>query len=205
MPPDGPLSTAELTTLKVWIDEGASWPEGVSLSVKQVVEPKSSNSIQRIMRAFGHFHPAFVHFPIAFYLVSGLAVLGTYCFGARFRSFALACLYFAAFAGIVTALMGWGFADARGYPAWDQSLATNASHDQQTFFFHRWLGTTISIFGIVVAFLGWRARNAPAEKLGHVWRLGVLLLAALVAIVGHQGGELVYGDLIEAAIRHLDK
>lgn len=213
MPPDGPLNASQLTLLKVWMDEGADWPVGLSISARgrdanDPVEQKANGIVSigsKAFRAIGYFHPAMVHFPIALYFVAGACAFFSYFLGPRCQSMAFQCMTIAAVTGILTAFMGWSFAEVQGYPEWNKPLPANATHDQLNLFFHRWLGTLTAVLGAVCVLVALMARRRRSDKLNHAWRIGAMALAALVGLVGHQGGELVYGDIFDKAIQQFLK
>lgn len=208
MPPDGPLPAAELAILKTWIDEGAVWPEGSKVSKVAAAESPEQASVEpsgkasasnRLYLALGYFHPAVVHFPIALFAVAGFCAFFSYFVGKRCESMAFHLLWIGVLASFASVLMGWGFADLQGYPAWNKALPENASHDQTTFFGHRWLGTSIAPISVIVFLLSIFSLRKESKGMRHAWLLGTMLLALLVGIVGHQGGELKYGDIFEKA------
>ena len=208
MPPDGPMNPSQLAMLKLWIDEGADWPVGVTIGgqVKKEAKPTDDSSFAgKVFRAIGYFHPAMVHFPIALFLVGGLCAFLSYFLGPRCQTTAFQCVAVAAVSSVITAIMGWSFADTQGYPAWDKMIPANATHQETNLFFHRWLGTLTAVLGIACVLIGLMARRYKSNGLGHTWRFGAIVLAALVAIVGHQGGELVYGDLLDKAMEQFRK
>jgi hypothetical protein len=49
------------------------------------------------------------------------------------------------------------------------------------------------------------AARKKSSGLDHVWKVGAMILAVLVSIVGHQGGELVYGEIFDKAIEQFKK
>lgn len=207
MPPNGPLNAPQLALLKVWIDEGADWPTGAK--IREDAPKATGNGVTaigtRLYRAIGYFHPALVHFPIAFFLLGGGCAFLSYFLGAKCQSTSFQCLALAALTSIITVIMGWSFADSQGYPAWDQGLPADASHRDSNLFYHRWIGTITSIIGVVCVLLALLARRNKSARLNHVWRIGAMILAVLVSIVGHQGGELVYGEIFDKAIEQLFK
>ena len=210
MPPDGPLSASQLAIFKLWIDEGANWPEGLLLNFrdKEAPVPQTQGTTSmgvKVYRAIGYFHPAMVHFPIALFFVGGACAFLSYFLGLRCQTTAFQCMAFAAVASVLTVVMGWSFADTQGYPAWDQLPSNNATHDEVNFFNHRWFGTLTAALGLVCVALGLLARRNKSSTLNHAWRIGAIALAFLVGMVGHQGGELVYGDIFDKAIEQLRK
>jgi len=146
-----------------------------------------------------------VHFPIAFYFLSGACAALSYFLGPRCQALAFQSLVLGAITSIATVLMGWSFAETQGFSAWTQLLDANATHEQQNFFMHRWLGTLTAVLGIVCVLAGLIARRTKSSKFNHMWRVGAIALAGLVGLVGHQGGELVYGDIFEKALEQLRK
>lgn len=199
MPPDGPLPMTDLALIKLWIDEGASWPEEVKIGDAGSVVPLGGSIPVRAYRAMGYLHPAVVHFPIALLSLSGACVALSFLFGQRFIPFAYACLVIGAIGAVVSAIMGWSFADIRGLADWTTMLSSNATEKESNEFFHRWLGTLTAVAAVLVAWFGHRARQQDGTRPGYFWKIGALVLALLVGIVGHQGGELVYGDIFAKA------
>lgn len=208
MPPDGPLPRGELALLKLWLDEGAEWPEGMVVGSKADAAAGDLGALstsQRVFRAIGYFHPAIVHFPIALISVAAASVVLSYLFGAGFARFAYACLVIGAIFAVISAVMGWSFAETRGFGNWSQMITAQATEEESNQFFHRWLGTVTAVLGLVVCIAGWRARQSDGSRPGHFWRIGTLILAMLVGMVGHQGGELVYGDIFGKALEQFAK
>ncbi len=207
MPPNGPLKPALLATLKLWIDEGADWPEGVPLlgEAKAAPSDKSVSVGIRAFRAIGYFHPALVHFPIALFLVGGGCAFLSYFLGSKCQTTAFQCVSLAAMTSIITVVMGWSFADTQGYAAWSTPLAADASHRDANLFYHRWVGTLTAVLGVACVFMGLIARRNKSDRLNHAWRIVAMLLALLVSVVGHQGGELVYGDVFEKAWQEMGR
>ncbi|AMV31469.1 Planctomycete cytochrome C [Pirellula sp. SH-Sr6A] len=213
MPPDGPMAPQKLALLKLWIDEGAIWPDGVTLGVATdaaspvaPVAPVVGGSFwQRSYRAIGYFHPAVVHFPIALFIVAGVCSFLSYFLGKRCESMAFHCLWIATLSTIAAVVMGWSFADQRGYPAWNQSLGRNASHEEMTLFYHRWVGSLMLLLSLVVVIIGLFSGRGESTRLRNFWKVGAMLLALMVSIVGHQGGELVYGEIFDKAMEQFSK
>ena len=199
MPPDGPLPITDLALIKLWIDEGASWPADVKIGEAAPMVPLGGSLPVRAYRAVGYLHPAVVHFPIALLSLSGACVALSFLFGQRFIPFAYACLVIGAVGAVASTIMGWSFADIRGLSDWTTMLPSNATEKESNEFFHRWLGTFTAFGAVLVAWFGHRARQPDGKRPGYVWKIGALVLALLVGIVGHQGGELVYGDIFAKA------
>lgn len=197
MPPashGGPLPTAEIALLKLWIDEGAIWPAGATVvAAGEAGESKPvpaadklipSSLATRLWAFQGFFHPATVHFPIALLLVGALAAAGSYLPGwTSAEPIAKYCLFFGAIFAVVACFMGWSFATERGYGSWTET--------DGEIFWHRWSGIILAIFSVILMLLSWKSNRSGSTK--HIWKLGMLLAAVIVGLVGHQGGELTYG------------
>ena len=211
MPPPshgGPLPPGELALVRVWIDEGADWPENVDVrppeededDVIEVVDADepARNVAERVWAAQGYLHPATVHFPIALLLVGGLFVPVSMRFPQVNRQIAMTCLFLGAASAVVATMMGWAFAPERGYGGW-----TKVDMDSEVFW-HRWSAvilTTLSVGSAVMALFAVR-RDSP--RLHRAWQVGLVLCALIVGAVGHQGGEMTYGkDLYPKAFRVL--
>ncbi len=204
MPPKGRLSTLELATLKLWLDEGASWPDDVKLDDTGVVPaaPASLSGAAKYLAAAGFFHPAVVHFPIALIIFAALAVLVSYLGGGDgAKKVAAVCFVFGALTTVVSAVAGWGFATEKGYVNTSLFPTEGMSDSAALLYRHRWFGVGAAIVTTVVALMVMASQRKSAS--GHFWRIGVLGCALLISIVGHQGGELVYGDILHKAMERL--
>ncbi|MCO8120147.1 cytochrome C [Stieleria sp. TO1_6] len=209
MPPPshgGPLTPAELALVRVWIEEGASWPEGTQfdagdhadLAVPQEVPPEPKTLLQRVWTFQGFFHPATVHFPIALFLLGAVFVVLGWKWPALGKQVPLACLLIGAPTALASTMMGWAFAADQGYGSWSK-----VDFDSELFW-HRWSGVIVagtSVVLAVIALIGLRGRS---DRLDRVWKIGLLALAGMVGAVGHQGGELSFGkDFYPRAFRIL--
>lgn len=215
MPPTsygGPLSAAELALIRVWIDEGADWPDdavvGPPPSEGDNGDPPTSadqaatdggdiTAVQplpiRFWRFHGYFHPAVVHFPIALLMVGALFVLIGCKAPVLGNHVALTCLYLGSISAVVASAMGWAFAAESGYGGW-----ARIDFDSDLFW-HRWSGVIVTSMAVVISLIAlWagtgRPDRQPRPKLTAIWKSGLLLLALLVALVGHQGGHLTFGS-----------
>jgi len=212
MPPDGPLPPNELAILKVWIEEGAEWPQDVKLSnsdaqstPKTLLAPSETALWIRVYRAIGYLHPAVVHFPIVLFIVAGFCAFLSYFLGSRCQAMAFHALWVAMFTSMFAVVMGWSFAELQGYPAWNKPLGPNPTHNDMNLFNHRWLGTGLIAISCVVVFVSMMAARKKSSGLDHLWKVGAMVLAVLVSMVGHQGGELVYGEIFDKAMEQFNK
>ncbi|HRF02844.1 MAG TPA: cytochrome C [Pirellulaceae bacterium] len=198
MPPldaGGPLSAGEIAVLKLWIDEGASWPESVRLGQEAPVStepikptlpegyvpPTERPLWQKLWGVHGWFHPAIVHFPVALLNLGALFVVLNVLFKGNFREFAFWCLLLGAISSIVACTMGWAF-------------AVEKSQAEAEIFRHRWGGIAVAVWTSVMTLLALRVKSTDKGLVQGAWQIGLLISAGLVGIVGHQGGELVYGE-----------
>ncbi len=195
MPPQshgGPLSAAELALIRVWIDEGAHWPEDavveeISDAEPTVLPPAPRSLAERLWIFQGYFHPAVVHFPIALLLVGGLFVVIGWKYPTVGDQVASTCLFLGTGSSIVASVMGWAFATQRGYGGW-----TRVDFDSEIFW-HRWSAIIVTLLAVAVSIVAIAAIRKNHDGLHKLWRGGLLVVAVLVGLVGHQGGELTYG------------
>lgn len=131
----------------------------------------------RLMRWLGQMHPFAVHFPIALFPVSWLALII-----ARRRGHAVdlirAFIIVAGVAAVGAATLGW-------------LSAGLALSDTDSFLTaHRWIGTALAVIGGVLALWAWR-RASSVNSRAMVWLLGAVTLVLLVQ--GWLGAVLVHG------------
>lgn len=198
MPPPshgGPLSAGELSLIRVWINEGAQWPEDYEFATDSGSEVKSSppppapDSLpDRIWVAQGFLHPATVHFPIALFMLGGAFVVLGWKWQSVGTQIPLACLLLGAATSVAATLMGWAFAPEQGYGNNWNILEWGREVDA-----HRWSAVIVTLLSVVFAIVALMALWKDSEKLTGVWKLGLLFCAAAVGAVGHQGGEMSYG------------
>lgn len=198
MPPKshgGPLSAGDLALIRVWIQEGADWPDGYEMEAgSEADKPEEPAAAapktlpQRVWTAQGFLHPATVHFPIAMFLLGGFFVVVGWKWPAVGTQIPLACLLLGSLTAVASTLMGWSFADVRGYGSswsffdWEREINV-----------HRMSGAIVTVLSVIVAFVAIQSLWKDSEKLTRYWKIGLLLLAGMVGAVGHQGGELHYG------------
>jgi uncharacterized membrane protein len=193
-----PLSQFELAAIRVWIEDGAIWPEGYVWPTEQgsakPTEPLPAvavqkNFAQRTMTFMGFFHPAIVHFPIGLLLVSGFFTILAFAKRDAFEAAAFHCLWIGALGAIASCIAGWAFADLQGY-AWSHAAVMR----------HRICGIAVAVLSVGLTPIAMAARSSITSRWRYVWAGGALCLALLVSIAGHQGGELTYGeDLLNRA------
>ena len=198
MPPTskgGPLPAHEIALIKLWLDEGAEWPEGVAISREVASEEVPTENASEVERGFasrawifqGYFHPATVHFPVALFLFGGIFVVLGYKWPELAHPIPIACLIGGALSSIGATVMGVAFAEVKGYGSVFKGLEFTSSR-------HGMAGILVTVLAVVFALIAVRAELKKDEKLRKVWRAGLLLCAMLVGLVGHIGGELTYGE-----------
>lgn len=209
MPPpshNGPLPPADLALIRVWIEEGANWPEGPEGAVvagaetpaggeinhqkPPAEEPQAATGPQpllsRVWAFQGYLHPATVHFPIALLMLGGLFVILGLKWPALGTQIPLACLLLGSVSAVVASLMGWSFATEEGYPGYTAGLDKEVN-------WHRWSGIFVAALSAILAVIAVVGTVRNSRKLNVIWKSGLLIAAVSVALVGHQGGELTYG------------
>ncbi len=198
MPPKshgGPLSAGDLALIRVWIEEGANWPEDFEFSTAEGKEEPAPASTEapktlgdRVWKAQGFLHPATVHFPIALLTVGALFVVLGWKWPSIGTQIPLACLLLGAASSVVATLMGWAFAPEQGYGGGWTSFDWDREVDV-----HRWSGVIVSIVSCLFALVALVALWKDSPGMNKAWKIGLLLCAGMVGAVGHQGGEMSYG------------
>ena len=131
----------------------------------------------RLMRWLGQMHPFAVHFPIALFPVSWLALIF-----ARRRGHAVdlirAFVIVAGVAAVGAGILGWLSA---GFALSDADPFLTA---------HRWIGTALALIGGSLALWAWRKASSVNSR-AMVWLLGAATLTLLIQ--GWLGAVLVHG------------
>ena len=133
------------------------------------------------MALIGRLHPLLVHFPIGLVVMAAVAEVVAMTTGRwDWRAMAVANVRAGALFALGAAIAGWRLASSPGIEA-TSSLE-----------WHRWLGTiaAVAVFGAALATAGARGRSPLAV---WVYRITLFWAAALVALTGHLGGQLVWG------------
>jgi uncharacterized membrane protein len=141
-----------------------------------------------ILRLLGRFHPAAVHFPIAFLLAAAaleVAVLlrRRAAPADPLRALAFAAILAGAAGALAAAPLGWLDAAGRRTDPEDAGLLAA----------HRWLGTFTAAAAVTAAALAVARRQGRLVRLGGSVPALVLAGAASVAVGAHIGGLLVHG------------
>ncbi|MDP4680386.1 MAG: hypothetical protein NWS46_08480 [Cyclobacteriaceae bacterium] len=128
----------------------------------------------------GRFHPLVVHLPIGFLLLSAIMEGLSYFFKDKFKNLDLAIalsLLCSGFGAILSGIIGLLLAGGGGY-------------DDQTLFWHKWLGISLSVF----SFLAWAIKTDRLKIPNLSSSMVIGLLVVIVSITGHLGGNLTHGS-----------
>ena len=151
-------------------EEASSEPPG---------HPYPPEGVPRPLAWLGKFHPSAVNFPIALLVAAALSELLLMRSG---RDLFFHATRFSVWVGSLGALaaatLGWFFA---GFCLVDEEWLMTT---------HRWLGTSTSVWALLVLVLCERAYRSGERQ---AFRLALFPGAALVATTGFFGGALLYG------------
>lgn len=127
----------------------------------------------------GRFHPLFVHLPIGFLLIAFIMEVSS-----RFKRFEYLkpSISFVLLLGIISGIAAVG----SGY-----LLSLGGGYDEQTLFFHQWLGLSVVILAFGALIL--------KEKFTHlrIYKAYLPIFSGsvfLLMITGHMGGNLTHGS-----------
>jgi uncharacterized membrane protein len=133
------------------------------------------------MGLIGRLHPVLVHFPIALILAAAAAEIAALFTRAAWRTIAIANLRAGAAMGALTAIAGWALA------------STSLVEPSRLLSWHRWAGMAATAMAIGAALLS-RRSHAAAGPSRLVYRAALFAAAAMIAVAGHLGGTLVWGE-----------
>ncbi len=208
MPPDDsgipPLDANEVALVRQWVEglpeaeappdeeagQAASKPGELLIEKQAESEPAAGLSTgDRWLRWLGKFHPASVHFPIAFLIGALIAEFWRVTSGREsMLTVTRFCLWMGALSAAPAAVLGWLHAAYGGYGDWARLPSGNID-------IHRWLGVSTAIGAWLVLGLYelrlWR--NSPRLRTYFQWSL--LVLAVLAVATGFFGGLVTYGGL----------
>jgi uncharacterized membrane protein len=139
-------------------------------------------SMREYISLIGKLHPLVVHFPIALVLAAaGAEIAAIWTRRASWRALAVANLRVGAVMGVFTLIAGWVLATAPFVEA-TPSLTL-----------HRWTGVT-AVAATVYAALASKRSHAQSRRSRAVYRGALFGAAVLVAVAGHLGAALVWGQ-----------
>ena len=125
---------------------------------------------------FGRLHPLLVHLPIGFLII--VVLLEWWSRGKNESEGRYKAIVFILFCGVLSAiaaaLFGWLLADGGGY-------------DENTLFWHRWLGISTAVLSLIA----WQTKRKKKNQIYKysVWGIALFLLGS-----GHFGGSLTHGS-----------
>ena len=191
-PPDvgRPLSEAQISMVKAWINKGAEWPDDLESEWKKVPLPEADKS-QLPYRAAGSLHPALVHLPIGLLLAAGLFAFLSLRGNFVMSDCAYYCLWLGAIGAVFACASGWFYSQMEGYGTVKE--VGDVLNQDNKMFWHRITGLGATTFAVILALFAASSRNKDPDD-GFMWKLAVMLLAAGIGFVGHKGGELTYGE-----------
>ena len=148
------------------------------------ISPDSS-PFSKLMASFGKYHPLIVHFPIALFITAAFGQFLSIRSGEEKYTNAVKLLVWTGALGALAAgTLGWMHSGP---------VQVNENAVMST---HRWLGTVIAIFGLVIAYVMKKA----ADKEGGlpknlVFNVMIFGMAAAVSLNGFLGGALAHGGI----------
>ncbi|PXA05088.1 hypothetical protein DDZ13_03750 [Coraliomargarita sinensis] len=131
----------------------------------------------------GRMHPLFVHFPVALLPMAGLIGL-TGLILKRYEPWLPAIrwsLWLSALLSLLSVASGWIQSDLEGYT-------------DGTVFLHRWSAVSLTVVTWLLLMIVEFSERKGTLRWRQMAVVLMLLAALLVALVGHSGGELVYGE-----------
>ncbi len=192
MPPPGstakPLTEAQISLVKAWINEGAEWPDELESKWENVPLPDAEDS-QLPFRAAGSLHPALVHLPIGLLLAAGLFAFLSLRGNFVMSDCAYYCLWLGALGAIFACVSGWFFSEVEGYGTVDE--VADVLNQNSPMFWHRITGLGATVFAVILALFAANSRNKDPDD-GFMWKLALIVLACAIGWVGKTGGELHY-------------
>ena len=129
----------------------------------------------------GRFHPVLLHLPIG--LLVGLLfveITNGLLSSADLRPAAWTLLWLTSVSAVLTALLG-------------AFLAMGGGYNEDTLFWHRWLGTSVAIVTVWMLAFRLHARSRKAKKTPFIYYALLVVSVGLIGPAGHNGGSLTHG------------
>lgn len=199
MPPpdeDDPLNDVQIKAMEQWIAEGAVWAEGITLTAAPAPDTDDTKDAaaeaeaNKVYNAIGSLHPAAIHLPIGLLMAAGLFALLAMRGNFVMSDCAYYCLWLGTIGAIIACVTGWWFGPMEGHTVVTEFGDILDQDDK--LYWHRISGLVATIFAFVLALFAASARAKDPDD-GFMWKLGLVFLAAGIAWVGHEGGELTWG------------
>lgn len=138
--------------------------------------------VPTLMAWLGQFHAVAVHLPIGLLLAAAIAELllllsgrGNLAHVTRF------CIWLGALGALLAATLGWF------HIGWD------LAHDDALIGPHRWLGTAVALWSILLVVLVERAHRREGPRARRAFRLALLVGTLALVVTAHYGGMIVHG------------
>lgn len=132
------------------------------------------------MSLIGRLHPLLIHFPIALVIAAAAAeTAALLTVDDRWRTVSVVNVRAGALCGLAAVIAGWRLAAG---PAIEPSAALE---------WHRWVGVA-GAAAVSAAAVAPNGINSSASSRG-IYRAALFAGAALIAVAGHLGGQLVWG------------
>ena len=128
---------------------------------------------------FGHFHPVVVHLPIGILFIAFVLEM------VRLKTKSTSLN------SSVTIVLFWGFISAVISCVFGWLLSSAGDYNEDTLFWHQWLGISIAIIAGVLWIIKRRNNNAATPKMYTSLVVTVMLL---LIFTGHLGGSLTHGE-----------
>ena len=186
--------TADPTTSKEMdLSKDDADPRQVTPPAKKPKAAEDEEGIDpRIYKAIGSLHMATVHLPLGLLLGAGLFAFLSLRGGFVMSDCAYYCLWLGALGTLLATVSGFNIVPMGKFKPDVINEWGDLFNTDHRIFMHRTGGLAITIFSLVLAFYAASARARDPEN-GLLWKLGVIVLAAAVGWVGHEGGKLTHG------------
>ena len=183
----GPAASSAAETQKA---DGADAGDGhmgmgsmSTVDMNEETANKNKSFGERLVGWLGRLHTMVIHFPIALFIGAfGVELFGLWRRNRDYQHVAHIMLVVGALGAIVAAFLGWF---AGGFYLTDRNPILMT---------HRWLGTSIAVFGVALAWMAARHRKGPERSRSLYWAvLGLMTLA--ISIQGFLGGTFMHGGI----------
>lgn len=140
------------------------------------------HQMPRLATWLGKLHPVMTHFPVALLIAAAIAEFIRKVMGLLWlRDAARFCIWAGAVGAAIAVPLGW------------LNAGWNVSADDTLLALHRWLGTAVLVWSVVLVVLPEMIRIRPGLGWRRAYMAALVVGALLVAFVGHLGGLMVFG------------
>lgn len=158
---------------------------GLTASIATAATGSTPQQASMLVRFIGRLHPLIIHFPIALILTAGLLELVRIVRRRPESSHtAHVCLMIGTFFAVLA--VGSGLANEAAEP--------HGEGTQSVLWWHKWIAICTTV--LIIATLTWATlfRNSSGTWRRRVYVAGLLVSMTAMAITGHYGGRMVFGD-----------